>query len=72
MASTLRAVDMLMPAKLIVQLNAKVFGGVYSFQGMTMDSVGLLNDIAFVGDSQKLTLLGEISLAMFSQSIVGC
>ena len=42
----------LLAAKLIVQLHAKVFGGVCSFQDMTMDSTVLLNDIAFVGDSQ--------------------
>ena len=36
-----------------------------------MDSVVLLNDIAFVGDSQKLTLLGKIPLSFFSPSILG-
>ena len=55
MASGLRAVVWMCfnhAAKFIVQLHAKVFGGVYSFQDMTMGSVVLLNDIAFVGNSQ--------------------
>jgi hypothetical protein len=51
-------VDVLLPAKLVVQLHSKVFGGVCSFQGKTMDSVVLLKDLAFVGDSQELTLFG--------------
>jgi len=44
-----------LPVKLIMQLHGKVFGSVYSFQGMTIDNV-VLSDIALVGDSQKLTL----------------
>ena len=60
------AVDVLLPAKLIVQLHAYVFDAVCSFQDMIMDSVVLLNDIAFVDDSQWLTL------EIFPPSIVGC
>jgi len=33
--------------------------GICRFHGMTMDSVVLLNDIMFAGDSQKLTRLEE-------------
>jgi hypothetical protein len=50
------AVHVLLPAKLVVQLHSEVFGGVCVFQGMTMYSIVLMDDIAFVGNSQELTL----------------
>ena len=40
-------VDVIVSAKLIVELQARVLGGVCSFQGMTMDCLVVLNDILF-------------------------
>ena len=52
------AVNVLLLAKLVEQLDAKVFGGFSDFQGITIDRVIFFNDIALVGDSQKVTLFG--------------